>query len=61
MSRVCVQVSDLSFVAMRTNIPAAFEFEVADAGDPLCRHLIAENVYVTSPLHTSPIFFGGRH
>jgi len=57
MSRVCVQVSDLSFVALRTNIAAAFEFEVADAGDPLCRHLIVENIYVTSPIHTSPNFF----
>jgi hypothetical protein len=57
MSRVCVQVSDLSFVAMRTNITAAFEFEAADAGDPLCRQLVMENIYVTSPLHTSPNFF----
>ena len=57
MSWVSVHVSDLSFVAMRTNIAAAFEFEVADAGDPLCRNLNVENVYITSPIHTSPNFF----
>ncbi|MCK5923228.1 MAG: hypothetical protein KAG66_19970, partial [Methylococcales bacterium] len=57
MSRVCVQISDLSFVAMRTHIEAAFEFEVADAGDPLCRQLVVENIYITSPSHTLPNFF----
>jgi hypothetical protein len=57
VSRLCVQVSDLSFVALRTDIGAAFEFEAADAGDPLCRQLIVENVYVTAPLHTSPNYF----
>ncbi|QHI70718.1 glycosyl hydrolase family 28-related protein [Tichowtungia aerotolerans] len=57
MTRLCVQLSDLSFVAMQTNITTAFEFEAADAGDPLCRQLIVENVYITSPIHTSPNFF----
>jgi hypothetical protein len=50
-------MSDLSFVALRTNITAAFEFAAADAEDPSCRQLNIENIYITSPLHTSPNFF----
>jgi hypothetical protein len=57
MTRLCVQVSDLSFVAMRTNITAAFEFASANAEDPSCRQLNIENIYITSPMHTSPNYF----
>lgn len=57
LSKVSVRLSDLSFVAQRTGIGSAFEFQVADAGDPLCRQLTVENVYVTSPRFDSPNYF----
>ncbi|AKJ63597.1 hypothetical protein [Kiritimatiella glycovorans] len=56
-ARAHVDLRDLSFVAQRTGIAAAFAFELSDAGNPLCRQLNVENIYITSPKHTSPNYF----
>jgi hypothetical protein len=52
-----VNLSDLTFVAERTNIAAAVGFEIAEANSAEDRQFCVENVYVTSPHHTSPNYF----
>lgn len=52
-----VNLSDLTFLAERTNIAAAVSFEIAEAGTSESRQFCVENVYVTSAHHTSSNYF----